>query len=127
MRVLLIYSPYTYPHAYALRTELLGITYLAAAVRAAGHEVSILDPTINPPIKLPDGSFFYGGTDEEVRDTIIRQAPDVVGISCHYVFSHQEAFRIASIVKSIDSRIITVLGGLYASVYKERPLLDSDA
>jgi len=120
MRVLLIHSPYRYPHAYAMRTELLGLTSLAAAVRQAGHEVSVFDPTLGRPTKLPDGSYYYGATDETLTSHIRDAAPDVLGLSCHYAYSRDEAFRVASLTKQMRSDTVTVMGGLYPSVYRTR-------
>jgi len=127
MRVMLIYSPYRYPHAYAMRTELLGITYLAACLRNSRYDVAIFDPTIHAPIKLEDGSYYYGISDNNIRDAIGRYAPDVVGISCHYAYSHHEAFRVAELAKEVNPDITTVMGGLYPSIYKEKSLLGSYA
>lgn len=124
-RVLIIISPYKFHHPYATRTELLGPTYLASVLRQSGYEVSIYDPTIEPPQKLKDG-YYYGAPKEIIIKKIIDFDPDVVGICCHYSYSHPEAYEIARLVKHINSRAIVIMGGLFVSIYKDRVLRDSD-
>lgn len=127
MRIMLINSPYIYPHAYAMRTELLGIMYIAAYLRKAGHKILIYDPTLNKINKLRDGSFYYGAPDYEIKEKIVHYEPDVVGISCQYNYSHLRAFRIAELAKEVNPSIVTIIGGLYPSIYKEKSLIGSSS
>lgn len=127
MRVLLINSPYQFPDPTTHRTELLGLGYLGSSLRKAGHEVSIYDPTINKPTQLPNGLYYYGTTDEDTYNNIRSFQPDCVGISCHYSYASREAFKVAEIVKNIDSNIVVVMGGLFISVFNERALIECNA
>ena len=111
MSGLLIQPPYLYPTSYALRTELLGLSYLAASLRRAGHDVSIFDSTINAPKKITDHLYYYGACEEDIKDRILRYSPDVLGISCHYAYNSPETFKIALMAKRINSQMITVIGG----------------
>lgn len=128
MRVLFIIPPYQYFNRFALRTEPLGVEYLASFVRKNGHEISIFDASlITAPDKLKNGLFYYGVEDHVVKETIRRFAPDVVGISCYYNFSVQDAYKVAFLVKEVDPRIVTVMGGVYPSIYKQKILTDCQA
>src|SRR3989338_4566855 len=124
MNVLLIVSPYYYPHSQAVRTELLGLLYLASNLCLEGYNVSILDTTIDKPMKMEDGSYYYGISRNELRRKITQNNPDVVGISCHYAYSHNEAYKLASLIKEINPGIITLLGGVFASIYQEKILYE---
>lgn len=127
MKILFIVSPYYYSHPFVLRTELLGLLYLTSSLRAHSHEVSILDPTIERPQKIDCKKYYYGISEKQMKEKIFSFYPDVVGISCHYAYSHKEAYKIASIVKEIKSDIVTVMGGLYVSIYQEKILSDCNS
>jgi magnesium-protoporphyrin IX monomethyl ester (oxidative) cyclase len=124
MKILIVVAPFYYPNPYAMRTELLGVLYLAAALRAAGHGVEILDPTIGPPRKTTDKKYFYGIPQQEMEQKMRAAAADVVAISCHYAYSHLQAYELAVLAKRINPNVVTVMGGLFASLYKEKLLSD---
>jgi len=124
MRILLIVSPYYYSHPFALKTELLGVLYLTSSLRANGHRVLVIDPTIERPQRIDRKKYYYGISEKQLKGKIRSFNPEVVGISCHYAYSHREAYKIASIAKDIKSDIVTVMGGLYVSVYQEKVLSD---
>ena len=123
MKLLLIVSPYVFPQPNALRSEHLGVLYLAAAARQKGHEVRIIDPTLGPPTTGLDGLFSYGLPEHEIAETIRAFAPNVLGISCHYSFSRQSAFAVVDLAKRLDARIATVMGGIVPSIHG-RSVLD---
>lgn len=127
MRILLINSPYRFPDQQVHRTELLGLEYLGASIRAAGHDLLIYDPTLHS-CGLPDGDgYYYGEPDETIRKKFSDFAPDCVGISCHYSFAINNSFRVARIAKDINPQAVVVLGGLYVSIFKERVLEECEA
>ncbi len=127
MKILFVITPFYYPNHYALRKELLGVLYLASTLRAQGHAVSILDPTLETPQKISSNKFFYGIAEAQLEQKMRLAAADVVAISCHYSFSHLQAYRLAELAKLINPGVITVMGGLFASVYKEKLLFDCNA
>lgn len=98
--------------------------YLAANLRLHGHDVSILDPTIEAPKKMPNGTYYYGIMEKDLKEKITNYEPDVIGISCHYAFSHQGAYRIAVLAKTLNPKIVTIIGGLFPTIYKEKVLSD---
>jgi radical SAM superfamily enzyme YgiQ (UPF0313 family) len=121
-KVLLIQSPYVFPDPAAHLSEPLGLEYLAASLQKAGHEVSVYDPTLVIPKPEASGLFYYGVATEEIVRKIRAVSPEVVGISCHYAYSSQEAYTVAQAAKKVDGRIITVMGGLFVSTHLEKPL-----
>ncbi|MDB9822148.1 radical SAM protein [Deltaproteobacteria bacterium] len=127
MRVLLINAPYQFSDPIAHRTELLGLEYLGSSLRETGHEVFIYDPTMSKPNQLPNGLYYYGTTYADMYNKIKSYRPDCVGISCHYSYASKEAFKLAEIVKNINSDIVVVMGGLFISVFNEKALIECDA
>ena len=124
MKVLIIASPIRAASAGFHIHELLGIEYLAAYTRHAGHEVQVLDASLAPAVPDGDGSFHVGVPMEQVSQLIRDSRPDVVGVSCHYEFSAPYAYDIVRRAKEIDPEIVTVMGGLFVSVNTTKPIND---
>lgn len=118
-KVLLIVSPFHTPSARIHVNELLGIEYLGSAVRQAGHDVEIWDPTaMTPATPDAEGFYFFGASPQAVRERLRRSCPEVVGISLHYKSSSLDAFELARVVKEVLPYCVVVVGGLYISVHK---------
>lgn len=85
----------------------LGIGYVAAALRAAGHEVRLYD--------------FFGSSEAEIEGAIRADAPDVIGVSC---FTEQRgaALQVARIAKRVCPSTHVMMGGSHASFYPEQML-----
>ena len=79
-----------------------GLLYVAATLRAAGHDVQVCD-------------CMAGGR-------IVLSRPDIIGISCNYTVAYNNAARFATEMKTIypDARI--VMGGVHATVDYENIL-----
>jgi len=84
----------------------LGIAYLAAILKQAGHDVSVLDP-------CPDNLSI-----NEIADWILLQRPDVLGISTLTHMS-QQAYNLASEAKRRMPVIPIVLGGAHCTRFPE--------
>lgn len=102
MRILLVIPPSPFL-ADAKVMASLGPLWVGASLRAAGHDVEVLD--------------LEGRRDwrEEVGRVVAARRPDVVGVggtSAHWPFTRQ----IAGAVKAVDPSILTVLGGAHASM-----------
>jgi len=80
----------------------LGLAYLAQKVRSS-HEVRIID-CIKENI----------APDEFGEQVVKKHRPDMIGIQC-YTFDIRNVRRILEIVKAIDPRIVTVVGGAHIS------------
>ncbi|MFZ0772756.1 MAG: radical SAM protein [Candidatus Sulfotelmatobacter sp.] len=84
------------------QTEPLGLMYLAAALRPAGHSVM-----------LADMRFERRGI-----AAILRQwQPDLVAISCLHILEAPAALRLADQIKKHDTGIFVALGGHAVSAY----------
>jgi anaerobic magnesium-protoporphyrin IX monomethyl ester cyclase len=103
-----------------------GIAYVAAVLEKQ-HKVSIIDSPMEgwKNLEQIDGTKYRVGLrNEELADRIRRWSPDVVGINIPFSGWSKGAFEVASIVKSIDNGIITVLDGQHPSARPEECLTD---
>lgn len=109
MKVVLINTPYLYVYGRINvgrnHTFPLGLGYIAAVLRDAGHDVTLLDPE-------PQGLDLSG-----IRKKLVEEPPEVVGITCATP-NFGMACRIAQITKQATDAI-TVLGGVHASAVPE--------
>jgi magnesium-protoporphyrin IX monomethyl ester (oxidative) cyclase len=95
----------------------LEIAYVAALLERQ-HKVLIIDAPTEGRRNLEqiDGTKYRVGlTNKEIADRIRRWSPDVVEIHIPFSGWWKTAYEVASIVKSIDKDIITVLSGLHPS------------
>jgi len=101
MRVLLVHpSPLMYSEIY-LRLEPIGLERVAAAVRAAGHDVRLLDLQI----------FRHRHFAAELAGF----APDAVGFSVNYLANVPEVIDLAVVAKRQRPRVFVFVGGHSAS------------
>jgi magnesium-protoporphyrin IX monomethyl ester (oxidative) cyclase len=146
MRILLVFPPSVATDAtvgFVSVGQPLGVAYLAAALREAGHEVAILDaleegfvegvprPTREPfavqrvsagfaqkaPLGAPfaEGSFTIGLTVDEVMERVADFRPDVVGVSCIFTSVALVSLEICRRVKALSPDVVTVMGGTHPS------------
>ena len=122
MRVVLINAPYldVYGTMNVGRnhTFSLGLGYLAAVLRDAGHEVNLLDPE---PV---------GMDERQVADYVREREPRLVGVSCATP-NFRGARRIGQLVREVTPAPI-VLGGIHVSALpretlKQNPQFDMAA
>ena len=105
MRILLL-RPYPETAQFGLspffQTEPLGLMYLAAALRQAGHSV-----------QLADMRFENRGIAK-----ILRQCqPDLAAISCLHILEAPETLRLADQIKAHNPKIFVAVGGHAISAY----------
>ncbi len=87
----------------------LGILYISAVLEELGHEIKVINVDV----------FKY--TDEEVKEIIRAEKPDIVGITtvtCNY----RNGAKYAKIVKDINKDIIVMIGGVHVSFTYEETL-----
>ncbi|MBF0424575.1 MAG: B12-binding domain-containing radical SAM protein [Magnetococcales bacterium] len=98
----------------------LGIAYIAAVLEHT-HAVSILDANVEGWQRASKEADKHGIglTFDEIRERIVRAAPDIVGITIPFSTNAACSLRVAAIAKEVNPAIITVLGGPHPSV---RPL-----
>ncbi|MDD5680761.1 MAG: radical SAM protein [Candidatus Omnitrophica bacterium] len=91
----------------------LGLLCVAAPLVNSGHAVKIVDLNLaNSP-------------DDFLRSEINAFRPDIIGITATTPLIYK-AYRIASLAKSADKRILVVVGGPHASALPEEVLSESE-
>jgi tRNA A37 methylthiotransferase MiaB len=138
MKILLIQPPIRDFYRTSIRTQPIGLAYLASSLQAHGHVVEILDcqtekkrsiplpPELSylkeyypfddcSPFKLYSGYYHFGMGREEIGRRIEDAQAAVFGISASFTPYHGEALEIARIIKHGDSKRIVVMGGAHVS------------
>lgn len=138
MKVLLIQPPIQDFYQTSIRTQPIGLAYLAASLKSHGYEVEILDCQIGnkkpipipselsylrgfypfddrSPFKLYTGYYHFGMGWREVEEKIKNSKADVFGISSSFTPYHGEALEMARIIKEWDPKKIVVMGGAHVS------------
>jgi anaerobic magnesium-protoporphyrin IX monomethyl ester cyclase len=144
MKILLIQPPIRDFYQTSIRTQPIGLAYLAASLKKHGHEVEILDCQTEKkksisipselsylrdfypfddrsPFKLYTGYYHFGMGWDEIKKKIVESKADVFGISSFTPY-HGEALEIAQIIKDWDRRKIVIMGGAHASCGPEDAL-----
>ena len=67
MKILLINSPYVFADPENRRLEPLGIEYLTSSLKKAGHDVTLWDSTLKPPMQADDLHYYYGPDEETIE------------------------------------------------------------
>jgi len=147
VNILLIQPPLRDFYRTGLRTQPLGLAYLAASVRQHGHSASILDcqtgaqrrapvpqalryleehyiPGDQTPFRLYGHFYSFGMSPDDMRTRIMAARPDVVGLQCQFTPYVDDALAVAALIKSIDKKIPVIAGGAHASCQPERILAD---
>jgi anaerobic magnesium-protoporphyrin IX monomethyl ester cyclase len=115
MRIALVHPPprSEFDRRWA-RFPALGIAYVASSLRAAGHEVQLLD-----------GKLDYLTVDEIVS-SVRAEPPDLVGISCMTV-EYPRAVEIARRIKLDHKELPIVVGGAHVNAVGKQALLEGEA
>ena len=151
MKILLIQPPIQDFYQTSIRTQPIGLAYLAASLQRYGHEVEILDCQTSKkrsipipsklsylrdfypfddrsPFKLYSGYYHFGMSWDEIRKKVENSRADVFGISSSFTPYHGEALEIARIIKQWDRKKVVVMGGAHVSCDPEgvlkSPLID---
>jgi radical SAM superfamily enzyme YgiQ (UPF0313 family) len=138
MKILLIQPPIQDFYQTLIRTQPIGLAYLAASLKSHDHEVEILDCQIGKresipipselsylgdfypfddrsPFKLYTGYYHFGMGWEEIARKIKDSKADVFGISSSFTPYHGEALEISRIIKEWNRKKIVVMGGAHVS------------
>jgi radical SAM superfamily enzyme YgiQ (UPF0313 family) len=84
------------------QTEPLGLMYLAAALRPAGHSVTLADMRFER---------------RSIPEILRASQPDLVAISCLHILEAPTSLRIADQIKAHNPKIFVALGGHAISAY----------
>jgi radical SAM superfamily enzyme YgiQ (UPF0313 family) len=138
MKVLLIQPPIEDFYQTSIRSQPIGLAYLAASLRAQGHDAEILDcqtgrrrsvsvpPELSylrafypfddrSPFKLYTGFYHFGMDWEELRKRLERSRADVFGISSYFTPYSGEALKVARMIKEGGKERIVMMGGAHVS------------
>ena len=145
MKILLVQPPIHDFYRTSIRTQPIGLAYLASSLQLAGYEVEILDcqtkkkrpipipPELSylqdfypfndlSPFKLYTGYYHFGMDWDEIRQRVMDSKADVFGISSSFTPYHHEALHVARIIKEWDAGKITIMGGSHPSCDPEEVL-----
>jgi tRNA A37 methylthiotransferase MiaB len=148
MKILLIQPPIQDFYQTSIRTQPIGLAYLAASLNRYGYKVEILDCQTEErrsvpipselsylrdfypfndqsPFKLYSGYYHFGMGWDEISRRVEGSKADVFGISSSFTPYYGEALEIARIVKEWDRSKIVVMGGAHVSCDPEGVLKSS--
>ena len=149
MKILLIQPPVLDFYQTSIRTQPIGLAYLAASLQVHGHEVEILDCQVEKkksipipselsflsdfypfgdrnPFKLYTGYYHFGMGWGEIRKKVGDSKADLFGISSSFTPYHGEALKVARIIKEWNKKNIVVMGGSHVSGEPEGVLRSPD-
>lgn len=113
MKVLLVQPPVAEKDITSFMYPPMGLISLAATVRQAGHIIAIHDCNL------------YSQSFDQALTKIRETKPDLVGITAMTVnISH--GLELAKKIKKMNPKIITVVGGVHATVAPEHVLVDKN-
>jgi len=128
MRILLLYAPLQHtPGAVPKPDGSLGLPYLAGALRAAGHEVAILDTSVgwadDPSAfghrrPLPSGQVRIGLTNEEILSAA--EPFDVFGVSSTFTAQHSMALHLVWLLAAGFPDRPLLVGGVNARFFASK-------
>jgi hypothetical protein len=148
MKVLLVQPPVEDFYDTSIRTYPLGLLYLATRVEGAaevavldartgrkperltGHEFPELDPFYREKSYTPF-SFFsrysrFGLTFTEIKRAVEKERPDVVAVASMCSAYERQALEVATAAKEASREIVTVMGGVHATLFPGRLLAHRD-
>lgn len=106
MKILLIHPKREDDLFEDIRLPPLGIAYLAAVLRQAGHEVGLLDANVEKDAL------------RAIRSRLETLRPDIVGISVVSQL-YRTSMKIAAMAKEALPGVIVILGGSHPTIYPE--------
>ncbi len=106
----------------------IGIAYLAAVTEKYGCETHVLDCMIEDESEKDIGGsqVHVGLSWEEIGKRVKEINPDIVGISCSYSAQYDNSAKVAKIVKEVNNKALTFIGGSYHSAMPKDGLKDSN-
>lgn len=146
MNIVLIQPPVQDFYQTRIRTQPLGLAFLAAALREHGHRVTILDSQSEnrkkkiplpekfsfirefysskdfSPFRLYTGYHHFGLSFDDIAARVREINPDLAGISCQFTPYTDIAFKTAEVVKAAWPKVTVVFGGAHASACPEAVL-----
>jgi radical SAM superfamily enzyme YgiQ (UPF0313 family) len=146
LKILLIQPPVRDFYQTVIRTQPIGLAYLAASLEQQGFKVEILDCQVTgqkktlpvpekfsyitgfyprgdlSPFRLFSSYHHFGLTGEEIKERIRQSSADIIGVSSQFTPYCEEAFSIASLAKSVNGATPVIMGGAHVSTTPEEVL-----
>lgn len=126
MNVLLIKHPTTHfsGTSPAVSGMPLGLLYVAASLKKAGHTVRIYDAIVEADesrwgYSVLGGIYQMGATWKEFKAAVDKLRPDVVGIANQYSSQVMNTLKAAEAIKELSRDIKVIVGGAHPSVMPE--------
>ena len=139
MKICLVNPPIEDFYTTGIRRQPLGLLYIAAALKKAGHPVSLINchtkkrSVMEIPAEFSylkkhmgagsaapfpfDNYTHYGMSWQEIEKRISETAADLFLVSSMFTTYHQETHRIFSIIKKRNASAVIAAGGHHASLY----------
>ena len=119
MKILLVNPPV--PVTYYNREYYIPLSsvYLAAALRAHGEEIEILDMNV---IDIGDVEDARVAHDERLLDTISRFGPDLIGLTCLFSGNFPDTHRYSIKCKERFPDIPIIVGGIHFTIHAKQIL-----
>ncbi|MFZ2655120.1 MAG: radical SAM protein [Victivallales bacterium] len=105
----------------------LNITYLAAAARKAGHDVSLIDMRLEQQTRKLETSNSFESDSVKLLDNLLREKitsnnVGIVGINCLYSGLFPVVVHIAKQIKTLNANIKVTIGGIHPTLYAKEIL-----
>jgi len=101
----------------------LGLLYIAAVLEKENYQVEICDGRVQGKDifsrKTFSNGYLLGSSWEEMAGFVKSSSPHIVGISNQFTTQFYTTLKMAEVVKKVDPRIVTVVGGPHASITPE--------
>jgi radical SAM superfamily enzyme YgiQ (UPF0313 family) len=107
----------------------LGIAFIAAFIEKKGYQVKILDMTAEGyenEQELDKNNIRYGLSLKDLEEIIKDYNPNLVGVTCIQTMRFYEAQEVCRVIKSIDEKIVTVMGGSHVTATPQQCLKDKN-
>jgi anaerobic magnesium-protoporphyrin IX monomethyl ester cyclase len=121
-RVLLISPPYLTSFSSVQIDPPLGLLYLGTVLSKNDYEVKILDATLYGKIKLANGLYLHGMSNNEIVKYAKKYNPKIIGLGCLFSAKWRSLLSIADDLKKELSDIFVVAGGIYPSMEPEKSI-----
>ncbi len=106
----------------------LGLCYIAANLLKHGYEVDILDCIVEgyeTELLIAPNVYRLGISEEEFAERIAQSDHDVICFSMIYSSDLDNLYKYAKIVKQVDRDRVVIAGGMHASIYPEKFIIDA--
>jgi radical SAM superfamily enzyme YgiQ (UPF0313 family) len=121
IRVSLVSPAITIPKGMAKRCiPPLGLSYIAAYLEKKSIDVQMFDCAVegyNHEVYSEGDLMTYGMPVEKAAKTILKQNPDIIGMSVLFSTDLDNLFKLSLAIKSISPKVIIVVGGLHPTIY----------